>query len=72
MLPHMKRRFWHSLLAVVFGNALYFGIYSYLPARAQHQPFKIDWGLAVDFWFCLVFYGLLARLKWFRSPSAHK
>ncbi len=62
----MKRRFWHSLLAVVLGNALYFGIFSYLPTRAQHKPFQIDWGLAVDFWFCLVLYGVLARLKWFR------
>ncbi len=62
----MKRRFFHSLLAVVLGNVLYFGIFSYLPSRAQHRPFQIDWGLAVDFWFCLVFYGLLACLKWFR------
>ena len=65
----MKRRFWHSLLAVVVGNAIYFSIAPYLPARAQHMPFQIDWGLAVDFWICLVFYGLLATLKWFRAPG---
>ena len=33
----------------------------------RHVPYKIDWGLAIDFWCCLVFYGLLARLKWFQS-----
>jgi hypothetical protein len=66
----MKRRFLHSLLAVVVGNAIYFSLLPRLPARAQHRPFIIDWGLAVDFWFCLVCYGLLALLKWFRPPRS--
>jgi hypothetical protein len=61
-----KRQFWHSLLAVVLGNAVYFGVYNYLPPAGRHVPYKIDWGLALDFWCCLVFYGLLAPLKWFR------
>jgi len=61
-----KRQFWHSLAAVVLGNALYFSLDRYLPPAARHVPYKIDWGLAVDFWTCLVFYGLLAHLKWFR------
>ncbi|MBI3697765.1 MAG: hypothetical protein HY238_23405 [Acidobacteria bacterium] len=63
----MKRRFWHSLLAVLLGNAVYFAVSPKLPYRAQHRPFELDWGLAVDFWLCLVFYGLLAGVKWFRS-----
>ena len=62
----MKRRFWHSLLAVLLGNAAYFSVVTYLPVGAQHKPFQIDWGLAVDFWVCLACYGLLALLKWFR------
>jgi hypothetical protein len=61
-----KRQFWHSLAAVLLGNAVYFGVYRWLPPGARHEPYKIDWGLAFDFWFCLVFWGLLARLKWFR------
>ncbi|HZS50960.1 MAG TPA: hypothetical protein VFA54_08885 [Bryobacterales bacterium] len=64
----MSRRFWHSLASVLSGNAIYFGFWRYLPARAQHKPFEIDWGLAVDFWICLAIYGLLARLKWFQQP----
>jgi hypothetical protein len=60
------RQFWHSLAAVVLGNAVYFGFDRFLPAAGRHVPFKIDWGLAIDFWCCLVFYGLLARLRWFR------
>jgi len=59
-------QFWQSLAAVLLGNALYFGLYKYLPPKAQHQPYHLDWGLAIDFWGCLAIYGLLARLKWFR------
>lgn len=62
----MMRRFWHSLIAVVLGNAIYFTLLPHLPARAQHQRFQLDWGLAIDFWLCLALYGLLALLKWFR------
>jgi len=37
------------------GNAIYFGVERFLPPRAQHQLFQIDWGLAVDFWIaCLL------------------
>ncbi len=62
----LNRRFWHALAAVVLGNAVYFSIAGYLPPRARHVPYQLDWGLAVDFWVCLVFYGLLAMLKPFR------
>jgi hypothetical protein len=61
-----RRRFWHSLAAVVLGNATYFSLDRYLPPKGRHVPYKIDWGLAIDFWVCLVYYGLLAPLKWFR------
>lgn len=63
----MQRQFWHSLLAVLLGNAIYFSALGYLPPRARHQPFRIDWGLAVDFWVCLVCYGALGMTKWFRA-----
>jgi hypothetical protein len=59
------RRFWHNLLAILLGNLLYFSIQSRLPARARHTPLHIDWGIVVDFWFCLVFWGLLRFLPWF-------
>ncbi len=62
----LNRRFWHALAAVLLGNAVYFSLDRYLPARARHVPYQLDWGLAVDFWVCLVFYGLLALLKPFR------
>ena len=55
----MKRNFWRSLIAVVAGNFIYLAIAPHLPPRAQHQLYQIDWGLAVDFWICLVCYGLI-------------
>ena len=59
----MKRNFWRSLAAVLLGNAIYFGIEGYLPVKARHTPFLVDWGLAVDFWFCLVCYGLIRLIR---------
>jgi hypothetical protein len=59
----MKRNFWRSLIAVVAGNAIYFSLMRYLPPRAQHVPFQIDWGLAVDFWVCLVCYGVVKMIR---------
>jgi hypothetical protein len=38
---------------------LYLALNPYLPQAAQHHPFKLDLGTLVDFWFCLVVYGLL-------------
>jgi hypothetical protein len=56
----LKANFWKSLIAVVAGNLLYFFIlYSVLPEAARHRPFKLDLGLVVDLWFCLVAYGLI-------------
>ena len=59
----MKRNFWRSLVSVVAGNAIYFSLMRYLPPRGQHQPFQIDWGLAVDFWVCLFCYGLVRMIR---------
>jgi len=31
----------------------------YLPRMAQHQAYRLDLGLLVDFWICLVMYGII-------------
>jgi hypothetical protein len=54
--------FWQSLAAVLVGNAIYYGIYRYLPTRGQHQLYRIDWGLAIDFWICVICYFLLRMI----------
>ena len=59
----LKRSFWQSLIAVLAGNAIYFSVERFLPARAQHQLFQIDFGLAVDFWICLACYGLVRLIR---------
>jgi len=47
------------LLAILLGNGLYFALNPHLPPAAQHHPFKLDLGTLVDFWLCLLVYGLL-------------
>ncbi len=52
--------FWRSLIAVLIGNAIYFLLVApHLPERARHHYFALDLGLVVDFWICLVVYGLV-------------
>jgi hypothetical protein len=46
------------------GNALYvLLVVPFLPPHARHNPFRLDIGLLIDFWVCLVVYGLL-RFFW--------
>jgi hypothetical protein len=59
----MKHTFWRSLIAILAGNAIYFSVQQWLPLKAHHQPFRIDWGLAVDFWICLFCWGLLRFIR---------
>ncbi|HKW18840.1 MAG TPA: hypothetical protein VJO35_15130 [Terriglobales bacterium] len=60
-----KLNFVQSLIAVLAGNLVYFLLMPHLPAAAQHNPMRLDLGVLVDFWFCLVFLG---ALKTFWKP----
>jgi hypothetical protein len=54
-----------AFLAVVLGNVVYFVISPSLPPIARHHPFRLDLGVVLDFWFCLVAYGLIRTArKW--------
>jgi hypothetical protein len=54
------RRWVEYLAAVLVGNAVYFFSFSpYLPETLQHQVFRIDWGLGLDFLTCVAVYGLI-------------
>ncbi len=49
-----------SLVAVVSGNALYFLLLMpLLPPAGRHGISGIDLGLVIDFWVCLLIYGLI-------------
>ena len=50
-----------GLIAVLAGNALYFLVMPYLPVRLQHEPFKQDLGLAIDFAICFVAFVMVRR-----------
>lgn len=53
--------------AVLLGNLVYFALLPWLPAWAQHRRFTLDWGIAVDFLFCLAVYNLLRTVRRLRS-----
>jgi ABC-type uncharacterized transport system permease subunit len=61
--------FLRSLIAVVVGNAIYFlVIMPLLPAAGRHGIARIDLGLVIDFWVCLVVFGLI-ELVWRRKRA---
>jgi len=56
----MLARLLKQFAAVLLGALLYFFVLMpHLPPAAQHQPFRLDWGIVVLVWICLVFYGLI-------------
>jgi len=56
----VRRRLIKQATAVVVGNLLYFFVLMpHLPAAGRHRPDKLDLGLVVDFWICVVVYGLI-------------
>jgi hypothetical protein len=57
--------FLQALLAIILGNVVYFALVPSLPLIARHRPFRVDLGMVIDFWFCLVIYGLIRTArKW--------
>jgi len=58
------KRLLKQLVAILIGNALYFLLLMpHLPLAAQHQPDRLDLGLLVDFWVCVVVYGLMLLIS---------
>jgi hypothetical protein len=54
------KSFIKSLVAVVAGNLFYFFILMpHLPPAGQHGLFRIDLGLVIDFWCCVVAWGVI-------------
>ncbi len=61
-----------SFLAVVGGNVIYFFLLMpVLPRRGQHVPEHLDLGLLLDFWICLVLYGVIEML-WRRKKRRQR
>jgi hypothetical protein len=51
-----------ALCAIILGNVAYFVVAPSLPLL-RHQPFHLDAGLVVDFFFCVVAYGLIRTAR---------
>jgi hypothetical protein len=68
MLPRLLKQ----AAAVVLGCLLYFFVLMpHLPHAAQHQPFRLDWGLVVIVWICLVLYGAIeAAVRLWQAGNA--
>jgi hypothetical protein len=60
-LPRMTLRRWIEYTAAILaGNAIYFLVlYPSLSQRLQHQPFRFDAGLLIDFLCCVIVYGVI-------------
>lgn len=63
----VRGNFVQALIAVLAGNAAYFLLMPYLPVAARHVVFRYDLGLVVDFWFCLVAFGLVKMILSWRT-----
>ena len=61
--------FMQSLLAVLLGNGAYFLLSPSFPQAARHRLFRLDLGLIIDFWFCVVAFGLIKTAQWWRHRS---
>jgi len=54
------RRLLKQSVAIVAGNLLYFFLLTpHLPPAGRHVPYRLDLGLLVDAWICLVLYGIV-------------
>jgi hypothetical protein len=60
----LTRNLLPAVIAVIAGNAIYFLVlWPHLPPAARHDVYRLDVGLLVDFWVCLVCFGVL-KLIW--------
>jgi len=63
----LTRNLLPAVIAVIAGNAIYFLVlWRYLPAAARHEVYRFDAGLLVDFWVCLLCFGLLKSIWRFK------
>jgi len=54
-----------ALVSIILGTLVYFFLLPTLPPSARHHPFRLDLGMVLDFWLCLVAYGVIRTArKW--------
>ena len=55
-----------AFAAVVLGNLAYFILVPSFLAVARHRGFHLDLGMLIDFWLCLVAWGLIRTARRWR------
>jgi hypothetical protein len=60
--PSVPLNLLQAFCAIVLGNVAYFFLAHSLPLP-RHRPFQIDIGLLVDFFFCVVAFGLIRTAR---------
>jgi len=60
------------LLAVLAGNAVYFVLMPYLPPVARHAPYRLDFGLLVDFLFCVAVLAIVKKVSRWGTADGRK
>jgi hypothetical protein len=64
--PSVMVNLLQAFVAVVLGNLVYFALAPALPPVVRHRPLHMDLGMLVDFWFCLVAFGLIRTARRWR------
>ena len=64
--PSVLMNFLQALFAIILGNIVYFLLMPSLPTVARHRPLRIDLGMLIDFWFCVVAYGIIRTARRWR------
>jgi energy-converting hydrogenase Eha subunit A len=64
--PTVLVNFFQALLAIILGNVVYFALLPSMPPAVRHRPFRMDLGTVVDFFFCVVAYGLIRTARRWR------
>ncbi len=64
--PSVMVNFLQALLAIILGNLVYFATQPYLPPVARHHRFQVDLGTLVDFFFCVVVFGVIRTIQRWR------
>jgi hypothetical protein len=57
-----KGKYLRMLIAILLGNAIYFGSFPVLPEGLKHAPYKMDAGLLFDFLICVFLYLMINAL----------
>jgi len=58
-MPITAAKLLRYLVAILLGNGLYLSLSDYLPPAARQGTYKVGLGTVVDFWFCLMVFGLM-------------